>query len=136
MKNFFIVLLALFPWLVNAQDIPTKPNPARFVNDYVHILSADQNADLEHKLKTFDDSTSNQVVVVIVATTNGYDPSQYAFSLGRKWGVGTKEFNNGIVLLIAKDDRKVFIATGYGLEGALPDATCKEIVDNDIYSLF
>lgn len=136
MKRFFIVLLGLLPWLAKAQDIPPKPNPARFVNDYVNILSADQSADLEHRLKTLEDSSSNQVVVVIIASTKDYDPADYAFALGRKWGVGTKEFNNGAVLLIAKDDHKVFIATGYGLEGALPDATCKEIVDNDITPYF
>jgi uncharacterized protein len=134
MRKLFILLVGLIPWVVNAQDIPPKPN--HFVNDYVHILSPDQNADLEYRLKTFNDSTSNQVVVVIVDTTNGYDPANYAFELGREWGVGTKEFNNGVVLLVAKNDHKVFIATGYGLEGALPDATCKEIVDNDIVPYF
>lgn len=135
-KSFLILLYILFPWLLHAQDIPAKPIPARFVNDYVHILSADQNADLEYKLKTFEDSTSNQVVVAIVSTTKEYEPADYAFALGRKWGVGTKDFNNGIVILVAKDDHKVFIATGYGLEGALPDATCKEIVENDIIPYF
>lgn len=138
-KLFFITLTYLLPWIVKAQeseDVPAKPNPIHFVNDYVNILSSDQTIDLEHTLKKFNDSTSNQIVVVIIATTGGYDISRYAFTLGRKWGVGTKEFNNGVVLLIAKDDRKVFIATGYGLEGALPDATCKEIVDNDITPYF
>lgn len=135
-KRFFILLFGLLPWLVNAQDIPPKPNPARFVNDYVNILSADQNTDLEHRLKTLEDSSSNQVVVVIIPSTKDYEPADYAFALGRKWGVGTKDFNNGAVLLIAKDDHKVFIATGYGLEGVLTDATCKEIVENDITPYF
>lgn len=135
-QKFLIALLFLLPYSTQAQDIPPKPEPARFVNDYVHILSADQQADIEHKLKVFEDSTSNQIVVVVVSSTKGYDPFEYALALGRKWGVGSKEFNNGIVLLIAKEDHKVFIATGYGLEGVLPDATCKQIVENDIIPYF
>ena len=56
--------------------------------------------------------------------------------LGRKWGVGNKEFNNGIVFLVAKNDRKVFIATGYGLEGAIPDITAKQIIENEVVPNF
>lgn len=135
-QKIFIALLLSLPYFTQAQDIPPKPEPARFVNDYVRILSADQQADLEHRLKIFEDSTSNQIAVVIIASTKGYDPFEYALALGRKWGVGSKEFNNGIVLLVAKEDRKVFIATGYGLEGVLPDAICKRIVEDDIVPHF
>lgn len=115
-----------------SQDVPAKPSPARLVNDFTNTLTRDQIATLEQKLVAYDDSTSNQVVVVIVPTTNDYAPVDYATKLGREWGVGNKKNNNGVVLLIAKDDRNVFIAPGYGLEGALPDITCKAIIDNEI----
>ncbi|MCW3112935.1 MAG: hypothetical protein JWR18_1331 [Segetibacter sp.] len=133
MKRFLFTILFIIQALVGlAQNIPARPSPPRLVNDYTHTLTQDQQYTLEQKLVAYDDSTSNQVVVVIVATTNDYDPADYATKLGRAWGVGNKTTNNGVVLLIAKDDRKVFISPGYGLEGALPDITCKSIIDNVI----
>lgn len=115
-----------------AQDIPKRPDPPKLVNDYTNTLSADQKQALEDKLVAYDDSTSNQVVIVIIATTNDYAPNDYATKLGREWGVGNKKTNNGVVILVAKDDRKIYIAPGYGLEGALPDITCQAIIDNEI----
>ncbi len=135
-------LLAIFLFLalgVSAQVdkiIPAPPSPPRLVNDFTGTLTPIQQETLELKLKNYDDTTSNQVVVAIVKTLSDYDPYEYATALGRKWGVGNKEFNNGVVFLIAKDDRKVFIAPGYGLEGAMPDITCKQIVENEILPNF
>lgn len=125
---FFLLVSTLSAF---SQDIPTKPNPPKLVNDYTNTLSADQKQALESKLVLFDDSTSNQITIVIVNTTGDYDISDYTFKLGNTWGVGNKE-NNGVILLVAKNDRKLFIAPGYGLEGALPDITCKSIIDNEI----
>lgn len=137
MKRFlFTILFLVQVFLGLSQDIPQRPNPPRLVNDYTHTLTPDQQSSLEQKLVAYDDSTSNQVVVVIVPTTNDYDPVDYATKLGRAWGVGNKKTNNGVVLLVAKDDHKVFIAPGYGLEGALPDITCKAIIDNEIVPNF
>jgi uncharacterized protein len=133
MKRFLFTILFLLPvFLGLTQNIPERPNPPRLVNDYTHTLTPDQQAALEQKLVAYDDSTSNQVVVVIVPTINDYDAVDYATKLGRTWGVGNKKTNNGVVVLVAKDDHKIFIAPGYGLEGALPDITCKAIIDNEI----
>lgn len=133
MKRFLFTILFLIPvFLGMSQNIPERPSPPQLVNDYTNTLTADQRATLEQKLVAYDDSTSNQIVIVIVPTTNDYDPADYATKLGRAWGVGNKKTNNGVVLLVAKNDRKVFIAPGYGLEGALPDITCKSIIDNEI----
>jgi uncharacterized protein len=133
MKRFLFTTLFLIQVLFGfSQNIPARPSPPRLVNDYTNTLTTDQQNSLEQKLVAYDDSTSNQVVVVIVPTTNDYDPADYATKLGREWGVGNKKTNNGVVLLIAKNDRKIFIAPGYGLEGALPDITCKSIIDNVI----
>lgn len=139
--NKFIVVILLFFLSIGASAqvdkiIPAAPNPPRLVNDYTGTLTSLQQENLEHKLKNYDDTTSNQLVVVIVKTLSDYEPYEYATALGRKWGVGNKEFNNGVVFLIAKDDRKVFIAPGYGLEGVLPDITCKQIVENEILPNF
>lgn len=139
MKKYLFVIFSLLSLAASAQldkIIPAAPNPPRLVNDYTGTLTPLQQENLEHKLKNYDDTTSNQIVVAIVKTLNDYDPYEYATALGRKWGVGNKEFNNGVVFLIAKDDRKVFIAPGYGLEGTLPDITCKQIVENEILPNF
>ncbi|MFZ9589556.1 MAG: TPM domain-containing protein, partial [Chitinophagaceae bacterium] len=81
---------------------------------------------------SFEDSTSIQIAIVIIESTGNYEISDYAVALGRAWGIGNKETNNGILLLVAKNDRKMWIATGYGLEGALPDATAKDIIESEI----
>lgn len=128
-----VLLLQGFAW---AQKLPDRPNPPKLVNDFTGTLAPDQAAALERRLVTFDDSTSTQIAVVLINTTDGYEISQYATDLGRKWGVGGKEWNNGVVLLIAKDDRKMNIATGYGAEGALPDITAKHIIDDIIRPSF
>jgi uncharacterized protein len=116
--------------------IPPQPVPPRLVVDLTGTLAPDQRDALEAKLVAYDDTTSNQIAVVIIPTTGDYDISEVAYMLGRKWGVGNKEFNNGIVLLVAKNDRKVFIATGYGLEGAIPDITAKRIIENEVLPNF
>jgi uncharacterized protein len=77
----------------------------------------------------FDDSTSTQIAVIIVSSLGGYDISEFALKLGREWGVGGKDYNNGVVFLISIGDRKINISTGYGVEGALPDITAKHIID-------
>lgn len=133
MKRFLFTLLFIIPVLAGiAQNIPPRPSPPRLVNDYTNTLTEDQKASLEQKLVAYDDSTSNQLAIVILPTIGDYDPADYATKLGRAWGVGNKKTNNGVVLLIVKDKHQIFIAPGYGLEGALPDITCKSIIDNEI----
>jgi uncharacterized protein len=137
MKFLLFFTSLLFAALAGmSQTIPARPTPPRLVNDFTQTLTPDQQASLERKLVAYDDSTSNQVAIVIIPTTSDYDPVDFATKLGREWGVGNKKNNNGVVLLVAKNDRKVFIAPGYGLEGALPDITCKTIVENDIIPNF
>ncbi|MEO6583277.1 MAG: TPM domain-containing protein [Ferruginibacter sp.] len=131
-KIFFSVLLFVLATSVAAQQIPSRPVPPRLVNDYTNTLTPDQNQNIESNLVQFSDSTTTQIAVVIVETTGDYDISEYALKLGREWGVGGKEFNNGVILLIAKKDHRLHIATGYGVEGALPDITAKHIIEDVI----
>jgi uncharacterized protein len=131
----------LFLWCflftgAHAQELPPRPNPPRLVNDFTNTLSAAETQSLERKLVDYDDSTSTQIAVVMLSSLDGYPIEDYAFSLGETWGIGEKGKNNGVLILIAKDDRKIFIATGYGLEGALPDGLVKRIVENDIKPYF
>ena len=112
--------------------IPPRPNPPRLVNDYTRTLTPEQVQALEQKLVAYDDSTSNQIAVVIMNSTGDYPIEDVALGIIRTWGVGGKEHSNGIVLLVAKDDHKIRIEVGYGLEGAIPDVTAKSIIDNDL----
>ena len=133
MKRFlFTILFFATVFIGVAQNIPPRPSPPRLVNDFTNTLTPDQQEALERKLVAYDDSTSNQIAIVIVPTTNDYAPVDYATKLGRAWGVGNKKTNNGVVILIAKNDHQIFIAPGYGLEGALPDITCNSFVENEI----
>lgn len=119
-----------------AQDFPPVPNPPKLVNDFSGTLSAQEVSLLEQKLVAYNDSTSTQIAIVLIRSVGQYDISDYAFRLGDLWGIGGGENDNGILILGAMNDRKVFIATGYGLEGAVPDALAKRIVSNLIIPNF
>jgi uncharacterized protein len=135
MKRLILIFGLLVSVCVSAQIdkvIPARPSPPRLVNDFTNTLTADQIQALENKLVAYDDSTSNQIVIVIIPTTGDYSVDAVALQILRRWGVGNKDKNNGIVILVAKDDRNLKIETGYGLEGAVPDVTASNIIDNDI----
>jgi uncharacterized protein len=135
-KKLFIFLFFLQS-IAFAQDIPQKPNPARLVNDFVGgLLNQNQINQLEQKLRAYQDSTSTQVAIVIVKSVQPYEISEYAVKLGRDWGIGQKDKNNGILLLWAPGDRKIYIATGYGAEGGLTDARSKRIIEQTIKPYF
>lgn len=123
-----------------AQDIPDRSNPPRLVNDFAGLLNKEEANMLEKKLVAFNDSTSTQITIVIVASLQEYDKSDYAQRLAEKWGIGQKGLNNGVLILVktkTSDSKgEVFIAQGYGLEGAIPDITCAEIVDHEILPAF
>ncbi len=119
-----------------AQDYPEPMDPPRLVNDFVQVLSEQEYSYLENKLESYADSTSNQFAIAIIASTNGIDISQYSAELAEKWGIGKEGKDNGALITVAINDRKVFISTGYGLEGAIPDALAKRIVENYILPNF
>ncbi|MBC8985895.1 TPM domain-containing protein [Pedobacter sp. N36a] len=135
MKKLIIAFLfILVSTLGFAQDFPAKPN--KLVNDYTGTLTPGQLQQLEQKLVAFDDSTSTQIAIAIVKSVGDYDIGEYALELGRKWGVGGKGKDNGIMIVAALGDRKISIQTGYGVEGVLPDLYVRRIIDNDIKPYF
>jgi uncharacterized protein len=113
-----------------SQDIPERSGT--LVTDFTNTLSPADKTQLERKLVAFNDSTSTQIAVVIMQSTGDYDINQYGAALLRKWGIGSKEKNNGILVLVAMHDRKMSIQTGYGAEGALPDIITQQIIQNDM----
>lgn len=130
------LLICLCALAQAAVTFPPRPEPPTLVNDFSGTLSKEDISRLEQVLVAFDDSTSVQLAVVLISTLDGYPISDYAFQLAEMWGVGDKQKNSGALLLIAINDRKVFIATGYGLEAALPDARCRRIIETDIVPPF
>lgn len=131
-QKIVVGLLLLLPVFAFAQNIPSRPNPPKLVNDLANVLSADQEATLERKLVAYDDSTSNQVVVLLINSLNDYPIEEYALQVFRNWGIGNKKTNNGVLIVAAINDRKIRIETGYGLEGAIPDIIANQIITNDI----
>ncbi len=136
-RYFVLLLLAtIISMDVQAQNIPARPTPPRLVNDLAGALSPEQRDILEQKLVALDDSTSNQIAIVLIKTLNDYPIEDYANKLFRSWGIGNKKNNNGVLILAAIDDHQVRIEVGYGLEGAIPDITANSIIDNDIVPSF
>lgn len=138
-----LIFLFSFHLCISSEDtgIPQRPDPPRLVNDFAGLLSKSQVNALESKLRAFNDSTSNQIAVVTVTSLNNYDPASFAYQIGETWKVGQGKFNNGIVVLIkpktsSTDRGKAYIAVGYGLEPAIPDALAKRIVENEMIPNF
>lgn len=142
MKRIFYTIISLLFLIVpiKAQEIPDPMKPPRLVNDFAGILTPTEQNLLEQKLRAYHDSTSTQIYVVTIKDLNGYEPSDFAFRLGEKWGVGQKGKNNGVVILIkpkiGAEKGRAYIATGYGLEEVIPDAVARRIVDNEMIPYF
>ncbi|HSH19684.1 MAG TPA: TPM domain-containing protein [Draconibacterium sp.] len=140
-KIITIITIFIFFVTISAAQIPERPVPPRLVNDFVNVLTDTERAQLENELVQFANSTSTQILLVTVADLEGNDPADFAFNLGEKWGVGQKEKDNGIVVLVkpkqGNSRGQVFIATGYGLEGILPDAVVNStVVDYEMIPRF
>ncbi len=141
LKNLLVLFLLLpASFITMAQTLPARPDPPRLVNDFAGVLSPSEAQSLENKLVAFNDTTSNQIAVVIVNDLQGYDRSDYAYKVAREWGVGQGDFNNGLLVLVKTKTEassgQIFIATGYGLEGAIPDIAAAEIIDREILPRF
>jgi len=121
--------------LVAWADVAVPPLTGRVV-DQTATLSSDQAAALEQTLKAFEDRKGSQLAVLIVPTTQPETIEQYALRVVEQWKLGRKKVDDGALLLIAKNDRKLRIEVGYGLEGALNDATAKRIIDEIITPKF
>jgi uncharacterized protein len=147
-RNPFMRISLLAIWLLSTLSVqaqlagqecfPKKEN--KLVYDEANLLNENEEGALEIKLASFADSTSNQIAVVIVPDLCGMDKAQFAIELGESWGVGQKQEDNGIIMLVkpkTSDSKgEIFIAVGRGLEGAIPDITAKEIIDNECIPSF
>lgn len=132
---FAAALLAMFLLVPLASAAALPALTGRVVDD-AHLLDAATTAQIERKLADFEAKSSDQVVVATIDSLGGEDIESYANKLYRAWGLGQKQENNGILLLVSKGDRKVRIEVGYGLEGVMTDAASKLIIEDTILPAF
>jgi uncharacterized protein len=137
------VLFAVLAWLavgstaaVAQQDLVAVPALTSPVTDLTGTLTPDQSAALDAKLRAFAQARGSQVAVLIVPTTRPEEIEQYSIRVVEQWRLGRAKVDDGALLLVARDDRKVRIEVGYGIEGALPDATANRIIQQDILPSF
>lgn len=123
-----LLLLAALIAGARAQDLAPLPKLQARVTDVTGTLSAEQAATLERRLAEFEARKGSQLAVVIVPTTAPEAIDQYSIRLAEAWKVGRKGVDDGLILLVAKNDRKLRIEVGYGLEGAVPDALAKRVI--------
>lgn len=138
--RFTLLSLALLvTTVIQAQyEIPEVPAKAQQTSlyDYYNLLSAGQAQALEQKLVRYSDSTSTQIVIAIIASTQGEDIQYLGARWGHEWGIGQEQEDNGVLILLAHDDRRIAINTGYGVEEFLTDALSKNIIDQIIIPEF
>ncbi|MEZ4994289.1 MAG: TPM domain-containing protein [Saprospiraceae bacterium] len=129
------LLLLILPIGLRAQK--EVPEPSNFLtNDYAGMLSQQEIVLLERKLRAYDNETSTQIAIVIEKSLDGENVFDYAHRLATTWGIGGGENDNGVLLFIAQEERKISIQTGYGSEGFLPDAKAFDIIQNILIPAF
>lgn len=136
MKKIFITLgIFIFTGIGFCEDADFR-NYTGYVNDYANILSDGTKAKLAGLSAEIENKTTSQLAVLTIDTTAPLDIEAYAVKLFEKWGIGRKGKNNGVLILVAVKDRAVRIEVGYGLEGAIPDALAKNIIEKSILPFF
>lgn len=132
------VIIVLF-FLILAMPAHAYYNPGApvgFINDFVGVINEQDKETLENKLQTFEKDSGNEIAVVIIPSLKGDYIEHFAIKLFQDWGIGKKDVNNGVLLLVAIDDRQMRIEVGYGLEGALTDAQSSWIINNELKPAF
>jgi len=131
-----VLALAFLPWLAPAHAEPNFPELTGRVVDDADVLSYPEEVAITADLKALEDKSSDQVVVVTLPSLQGYTIEDFGYQLGRHWGIGTEKLDNGVIVIVAPNERKVRIEVGRGLEGVLTDALSKIIIENAILPKF
>jgi uncharacterized protein len=136
MKHLAVICCCLWSFLASGSEV-IPPAPARYFNDYANVVSKAVADQLNSKLEDFERTSGDQVVVAVYPKMES-DSSidDYTVRVARAWRVGQQLKNSGVVLFVFVQNRQMFIQVGYGLEGALPDAICKQITEYQIKPLF
>ena len=131
-----VIFIGLSQSLHAQFDIPKAPDFQTSVYDYIKLLSPSEKNALEQKLIKYSDTTSTQIVIAIISSTEGENINYLGTQWAHSWGIGQEKEDNGIFILLAKDDRKIAISTGYGVEHLLTDALSRRIIENNILPYF
>jgi uncharacterized protein len=134
LRNLLAFLLVLVP--LSAQAQPNFPKLSGRVVDEAHLLSVPQVAELTQLSEQVEAASTRQFVIATIPDLQGYDIEDYGYQLGRAWGIGQKDANNGILLIVAPKERKVRIEVGYGLEPIMTDALSSQIINETIIPKF
>lgn len=134
--KFFWILLLISSSCLAQFTIPEKPSLQTSVYDYIELLGPTEKKSLEQKLIRYSDSTSTQIVIAVIESTEGENINFLGAQWGQKWGIGQAQKDNGVLILLARGDRRIAINTGYGVEGTLTDAMSRRIIENFIIPEF
>ncbi|QSE98238.1 TPM domain-containing protein [Fulvivirga lutea] len=129
---FILCLLILCPFITKGQDVQPIPQLWARVTDQTNTLSSGEVQQLENRLESLEKSKGSQIAVLIVPTTGPEPIEDYSIRVADKWKIGREGIDDGVILLIAKNDRKLRIEVGYGLEGAITDLQSKRIIEEYI----
>jgi uncharacterized protein len=136
MRHFFAALLALAAIAGAARaEVPIPPVKAR-VTDLTGTLSAQQIGELESRIAAYEARRGSQIAVLMLSTTKPEEIEQYSIRVAEAWKIGRKGVDDGLILVVAKDDRRLRIEVGYGLEGVIPDSLAKRVIDEAITPRF
>ncbi len=136
-KTLLLSLLLIFSLSSFAQkQIPSQPDKQKSVYDFADMLSDGEEVNLRQKLETYADTTSTQIVIVTIKSLEGEYIATYATEWAEQWGIGQDNKDNGAIIMVSQDDRKITIQNGYGLEEYLTDYNSKTIIDQIIQPAF
>ncbi len=132
LKNLFLCLFFFFAVLtINAQ-----PGDKAWVNDYIALLTTEQKTVLSNELQALEDSVGSQVVVMIIDTLEGMEISDFSLLIANSWGIGRKDYDDGVLILLSMKDRQMRIEVGLGLEKIIPNETAEDIIKNEMIPEF
>lgn len=140
-RFIFPLYFFLFSFSVFAQEIPERPNPPRLVNDLANVLTDQEEQQLETELVQFNDQTSTQIAILTFPDLNGFEMADFSTKVFNSWKIGQADKDNGILIAFkpktGSSKGAVFVVTGYGLEGILPDAVInRNVVDYEMIPRF
>jgi len=136
MSTAFLILFFILLSSLQLLAQPEIPQLKQYANDLTNSIPPSKLNQINNELRKFDNISSNQIILLIINTLDGYPLEMYANEVAEKNGIGTKENDNGILFLVVKNDRKMRIEVGYGLEGAVPDAMASSIIRNEVAPYF
>lgn len=136
MKKFLFIIILFSSQFVFAQVLQQRSQPFMAVNDYGNFLEPFQRQALEKKIRDYNDTTSSAIVIITVPDLGDYDIAEVSLKYLREWGIGTRDKDNGVLILVSKNPRRARIETGYGMEGVLPDITAKHIIEDRMIPYF